>query len=90
MEFPWWFILLFILNIILLLFNLFLSYLFGSGLAGVIKSQEALSKSMQVMSEQMSDLEEKQAEMHKDVRKVTQHFVNLAKSLKDKPWYSQF
>ncbi len=93
MEATTWIILLLSLIAVLLALNLFLSYLFGSGLAGVIKSQDTLNKSMQTMSEQMSDLEDKQAEMHKDVRKVTQHFINLAKALKtgqDKPWYSQF
>lgn len=87
-----WIILLLILNLVLLSFNLFLSYLFGSGLASVIKSQQALNKSMQTMSEQMSDVEEKQADMHKDVRKTTQHFVNLAKSMRtsQRPWDTQF
>lgn len=69
--------------------TLLLVYLTSSGVAGIIKSQEGLVSSMQTLSDQMADLEEKQADMHTDVRKVTTHFVNLAKGLRShqgKPW----
>lgn len=84
-------VILLVLSVIMLGIILVLTYLISSGLAGVIKSQEALNASMKTLSEQMSDVEEKQSDMHKDVRKSAQHFVNLAKSIKtgqNQPWWT--
>jgi hypothetical protein len=89
-----WIIALLILNAILLLVNLFISYLTSSGLVQVINSQKTLNDSMQVVGNQMADVEERTVEAQADVRKLTQHFVNFAKgtnkSNQDKPWYTTF
>jgi hypothetical protein len=88
-----WQVLMLSLILFLGVINLVVLYLSSSGVAGLIKSQKALTDSMQTLSDQMADLEEKQAEMHADVRKVATQFVNLAKSLRgggDKPWYQNF
>jgi hypothetical protein len=60
--------------------------------SAVVKAQTLLSASMQVLSEQMSDLEEKSAEAQNDIRKLMQYFVNFARGTKgggtDKSWWS--
>jgi septal ring factor EnvC (AmiA/AmiB activator) len=67
-----------------------LKYLSVSGLAQIIKSQKQLNESMQTLSDQMADMEEQFVETKADIRKVSQHFVNFAKGMRQsqgKQWY---
>ncbi len=48
----------------------------------VVKGQQKLNESMQAVSEQMTDLEERLVEAQNDVRKLTQHFINFARGMK--------
>lgn len=73
--------------------SLVMGYLIISGLAQLVNSIKTLIESMQTLSDQMTDVEERTVESQTDVRKITQHFVNFAKSMKnnqDKPWYTDF
>jgi len=86
-----WLLGLLILSIILNLVTLVFGYFVVSGLAQVIQRQKSLNESQQQLSDQMADLEEQFVETKSDIRKVSQYFVNFAKSLRqgtDKPWYT--
>lgn len=80
-------ILILLMNVILLV----LFYLSVSGLAGTIKGQKTINEQQQVLSDQLTDLEETLVETKGDVRKLSQQFINYAKGKQvagDKPWYS--
>ena len=68
-----------ILILVVLSFILVFLVLVFSKQSALVKSHRALNVSMQELSDQMSDLEERSVENQNDVRKLTQHFVNFAR-----------
>jgi len=70
---------------------LWLLWALVSGSAQTIERQKQLNEAMQAISDQMTDMEEQFVETKTDIRKVSQHFVNFAKGIKQvnlgKQWY---
>lgn len=61
---------------------LWLMWALVSGSAQTIERQKQLNDSMQQLSDQLADMEEQFVETKTDIRKVSQHFVNFAKGIR--------
>jgi hypothetical protein len=72
---------------LLLIVNLIVSFMVSSVIARSIESQQMLRDSIQVISEQLSDIEENQNASETEIRKII--YVLKANGT-DKPWYMSF